>query len=201
MGKTFSCTGWRVGFAIGPELLIKYAIAAHSYTCYSINRPAQVGIANCLKFSENPYEGYDTYYSYFRSIFEKNRNRLVEDFNQLEGLDLKLNKPEGGYFLIGSFEKYATRIPRRYFYIDYKNVENGDEEIGIQYEKIENPEVSLDVAFSTFMAVENKVAVIPLSSFYGQATNDFKHYQGRYLFRIALCRKEQSYSDAIQRLK
>ncbi|KAL4478032.1 hypothetical protein ABPG72_013471 [Tetrahymena utriculariae] len=201
MGKTFSCTGWRVGFAIGPEELIKYAIAAHSYTCYSINRPAQVGIANCLRLAENPYEGFQNYYSYFRNIFENNRNKLIQNFSSLQSLDLKLNKPEGGYFLIGSFEKFATKIPLRYFYKDYENVIDGDQEIGIQYEKLENPEVSLDVAFSTYMAVEKKVAVIPLSSFYGQATNDFKNFQGKYLFRIALCRKEKSYEDAINRLK
>ena len=50
-GKTFSCTGWRIGYGIGDEKLIKPLVAAQNWSTFCINRPAQV---NCL--SEEPFE-------------------------------------------------------------------------------------------------------------------------------------------------
>lgn len=43
-GKTFSCTGWRVGYGIGPESLIKPMMAAQNWGTFCTNRAAQVHI-------------------------------------------------------------------------------------------------------------------------------------------------------------
>ena len=40
-GKNFYATGWRVGFLIGPEHMIKYVAAAHTRICYSSVSPLQ----------------------------------------------------------------------------------------------------------------------------------------------------------------
>lgn len=44
-GKCFYATGWRVGWLIGPEQLIKYVSAAHTRICYSSVSPLQEAIA------------------------------------------------------------------------------------------------------------------------------------------------------------
>ena len=44
-GKNFYATGWRVGYLIGPEHLIKYVQAAHTRICYSSVAPLQEAIA------------------------------------------------------------------------------------------------------------------------------------------------------------
>lgn len=44
-GKNFYCTGWRVGWLIGPEHLIKYVSAAHTRICYSSVSPLQEATA------------------------------------------------------------------------------------------------------------------------------------------------------------
>lgn len=44
-GKAFYATGWRVGYLIGPEHLIKYVAAAHTRICYSSVSPLQEGAA------------------------------------------------------------------------------------------------------------------------------------------------------------
>lgn len=41
-GKTFSCTGWRLGFAIGPENLIKPVIAVQNWGTFCVSTPTQV---------------------------------------------------------------------------------------------------------------------------------------------------------------
>jgi kynurenine aminotransferase len=44
-GKVFYATGWRVGWLIGPEHLIKYVAAAHTRICYSSVSPLQEATA------------------------------------------------------------------------------------------------------------------------------------------------------------
>jgi kynurenine aminotransferase len=44
-GKIFYATGWRVGWLIGPENLIKYVSAAHTRICYSSVSPLQEATA------------------------------------------------------------------------------------------------------------------------------------------------------------
>ena len=44
-GKAFYATGWRVGYLIGPEHLIKYVQGAHTRICYSSVSPLQEAAA------------------------------------------------------------------------------------------------------------------------------------------------------------
>lgn len=44
-GKAFYATGWRVGYLIGPEHLIKYVAGAHTRICYSSVSPLQEAAA------------------------------------------------------------------------------------------------------------------------------------------------------------
>ena len=58
-GKIFYATGWRVGWLIGPEYLIKYVSAAHTRICYSSVSPLQE--ATAIAFEEaDKYNFYDT---------------------------------------------------------------------------------------------------------------------------------------------
>jgi kynurenine aminotransferase len=41
LGKLFNATGWRVGFVIGPEALLRPVIATHLVLAYSSSGPAQ----------------------------------------------------------------------------------------------------------------------------------------------------------------
>jgi kynurenine aminotransferase len=44
-GKSFYATGWRVGWLIGPEYLIRYVSAAHTRICYTSVSPLQEATA------------------------------------------------------------------------------------------------------------------------------------------------------------
>ena len=58
-GKIFYATGWRVGWLIGPEHLIKYVSAAHTRICFSSVSPLQEAVA--IAFEEaNQYHFFET---------------------------------------------------------------------------------------------------------------------------------------------
>lgn len=44
-GKAFHATGWRIGYLIGPQQLIRYVSAVHTRICYSSVSPLQEAVA------------------------------------------------------------------------------------------------------------------------------------------------------------
>lgn len=48
-GKTFSCTGWRVGYAVAPEHLTGAITKAHSTVPFCGTTPFEVAMASCFK--------------------------------------------------------------------------------------------------------------------------------------------------------
>ena len=46
-GKTFSVTGWKLGWAIGPEHLIRNCQVVHQNCIYTCNTPCQEAVARC----------------------------------------------------------------------------------------------------------------------------------------------------------
>ena len=52
LGKLFNATGWRIGFIIGPEHLLKHVQHAHIIVAYASSSPAQEAAAVGLKVAE-----------------------------------------------------------------------------------------------------------------------------------------------------
>ena len=55
-GKTFGCTGWRIGWLIGQPHLIKYAAAANTRVVFSCVSPLQEAVA--VAFEQAEKHGY-----------------------------------------------------------------------------------------------------------------------------------------------
>jgi len=89
--KMFSLTGWRVGWASGPEDLITAIRTVHAHSSYCAPTPLQLGIATALEnFSEEEANSLCT-------KFQENAMLLSEGIKSVGANPLK---PEGGYFLI-----------------------------------------------------------------------------------------------------
>ena len=77
-GKSFYCTGWRVGWLIGPEHLIKYVSAAHTRICY--NSPSPLQEAAAVGFEQA--EGYG-FWKQSKKDMEGKMNRFNEIWAEL----------------------------------------------------------------------------------------------------------------------
>jgi methionine transaminase len=55
-GKTYHCTGWKLGYCIAPTYLMKEFRKIHQFNCFTCNTPMQVGIANHLQHSKDYLE-------------------------------------------------------------------------------------------------------------------------------------------------
>ncbi|TAG30777.1 MAG: aminotransferase class I/II-fold pyridoxal phosphate-dependent enzyme [Sphingobacteriia bacterium] len=51
-GKTYHCTGWKLGYCIAPDYLMKEFRKIHQYNCFSCDTPKQVALAAYLQNKE-----------------------------------------------------------------------------------------------------------------------------------------------------
>ena len=51
-GKTYHCTGWKLGYCIAPAEMMKEFRKVHQFNCFSCDSPKQVGIANYIQNKE-----------------------------------------------------------------------------------------------------------------------------------------------------
>lgn len=51
-GKTYNCTGWKIGYCVSSANLMQEFIKVHQFNCYSVHTPSQVGLAEYLKNAE-----------------------------------------------------------------------------------------------------------------------------------------------------
>jgi len=87
-GKSFSVTGWKVGWATGPAELVAAVMGAKQFLSYMSGAPLQPAIAHALGSDE-------AYFTRFRSGMQAQRDQLCEG---LEALGFGVFIPEGTYF-------------------------------------------------------------------------------------------------------
>ena len=51
-GKTYHCTGWKLGYCVAPENLSKEFRKVHQFNVFSCDTPKQIGIANYMRNKE-----------------------------------------------------------------------------------------------------------------------------------------------------
>ncbi len=89
-GKTFSLTGWKIGWAIGPAHLQHGLRQAHQFVTFATAAPLQAAIARALQLP-------DSYFEQLRSSYGDKRRQLV---NALAKASLRPIEPEGATFVM-----------------------------------------------------------------------------------------------------
>ena len=103
LSKTYSITGWRLGYLIGPADVIEGAKKVHDFLTVGAAAPLQEAAVVGLEFPQSYYDEVTALYTRKRAIF-------------LEGLDrigLKHTEPQGSYFVmvdISDFQKPGMRF-------------------------------------------------------------------------------------------
>jgi aspartate/methionine/tyrosine aminotransferase len=92
MGKTFSVTGWKVGWAIAPPPLTRALRAVHQFVTFTNSVPFQEALADGLALAET-----HGYFEELRAAYTSRRDRLAA---VLEGAGLTPLPMNGAYFLL-----------------------------------------------------------------------------------------------------
>lgn len=91
-GKTFSMTGWKIGYAVGPRNLSDALRTVHQYTTFATATPFQEAMAVALETAPER-----DYYDQLRAEYTTRRDLLAA---ALDGAGLPVLPVGGSYFLL-----------------------------------------------------------------------------------------------------
>ncbi len=144
-GKTYHCTGWKLGYCVAPENLMKEYRKVHQFNAFSCDTPKQLGIAKHM-LDKEAYLSLGKFYQAKRDYLRK----------LLVSTPLKYIPSSGSYF-----ESYS-------------------------YAAISNES---DKVFAEKLVKDYGVAVIPMSAFYHDATDN-------KVIRLCFAKKEATLEAA-----
>ncbi len=96
LSKTFSITGWRLGYLIGPEKVVEGAKKVHDFLTVGAAAPLQEAAVAGLMLPESYYEDLLALYTEKRDYFLKG----------LDSIGLKHNIPQGTYFVLADIQEF-----------------------------------------------------------------------------------------------
>lgn len=106
-GKTFSVTGWKLGWCYGSEKLMRFAQLYHQNCIYTCPTPIQEAVAESFEIETARVDTAESYWGNLTKSLKEKRDMMVEI---LRGADMEPTIPEGGYFLLAETSIISTKF-------------------------------------------------------------------------------------------
>lgn len=100
-GKTYNCTGWKLGYCIAPAELMKEFRKVHQFNCFCCHTPSQVALADFLKNKEA--------YLSLSGFMQKKRDYFIELMKSTK-FDLLTSK--GSYFICAKYNRISNEADK-----------------------------------------------------------------------------------------
>lgn len=97
LGKTFSVTGWKIGWALGPAPLVHAVNQAHQFITFAVAAPLQAAAATALSLPFGFFEN-------LQWSYQARRDRMLA---VLKTAGFKVFKPQGSYFIMADWRGVA----------------------------------------------------------------------------------------------
>ncbi|KAM5298536.1 LOW QUALITY PROTEIN: kynurenine--oxoglutarate transaminase 1-like [Ctenodactylus gundi] len=107
-GKAFGATGWKVGWVLGPDDILKHLRTVHQNSVYHCPTQAQTAVAQCFEW-EQLHLGQAS--SYFTQLSQASQHRWDHMVRSLQSVGLKPFIPQGSYFLIADISDFQSKMP------------------------------------------------------------------------------------------
>ncbi len=98
LSKTYSITGWRLGYVIAPKVIIDQCKKVHDFLTVGAAAPLQEAATVGLKLEDN-------YYKELTALYGKKRELFLSG---LDSIGLKYFKPEGAYYVMVDIEEFGV---------------------------------------------------------------------------------------------
>jgi aspartate aminotransferase len=92
--KTWAMTGWRIGYAVGPEEIITQVEKIQSHSTSNVNTPTQYAALEAFNVDVYP-------------MFQEFKKRRDYVASRLEKMNLKFNKPNGAFYFFISVNEFG----------------------------------------------------------------------------------------------
>ncbi|MBQ5599359.1 MAG: aminotransferase class I/II-fold pyridoxal phosphate-dependent enzyme [Lachnospiraceae bacterium] len=120
LSKTYSITGWRLGYVIGPAEVIEATKKVHDFLTVGAAAPLQEAATVGLNFTED----------YYKELLEKYTAKRDYFLAGLDRIGLKHNIPQGTYFVMLDIQEFLD-LPQFSGYTDLEFCEWMIKNIGV----------------------------------------------------------------------
>jgi len=97
LSKTYSITGWRLGYCIAPENIIEQIKKVHDFLTVGAAAPLQEAAVIGLEFSNAYYDELQKLYTHKKDLF----------INGLKELNIPHTEPQGAYYVMGDISEFG----------------------------------------------------------------------------------------------
>ena len=172
-GKTFSITGWQIGWCLGPEKLIQPIQALLPCVQFCAATPMQQALANILNIADEPYQGCQSYYEYLQQVYRRKKKILVD---AIQPAGLTPIQSQGGFFPMADTTHFRETVPTHF------TTQNTPAA----------PHMTPDWALARYLAIEKNLVAIPASPFYSERNKHLAQAQ----LRLAFCKSDDTLAQA-----
>lgn len=178
-GKTFSVTGWKIGWALGPSHLLRYMQLVHQTAIYTVATPLQESIARAFEHEMDNISSNSTvdYWTSLRQDLTRKRQRMADI---LEKAQMRPIVPEGGYFMLADFGPLGKQWP------EYRL--EGES-------KAPGKSNSNDYKFARWLSKAKRLQGIPASAFYSDSNKPL----GAQMIRFCFIKQDETL-DSLEKL-
>ena len=97
LSKTYSITGWRLGYTIAPAEITERIKKVHDFLTVGAAAPLQEAVVNALNFN-------DSYYQEVLDLYTAKRDLFCQG---LDGIGLTHNVPQGAYYVMMDISEFG----------------------------------------------------------------------------------------------
>lgn len=97
LSKTYSITGWRLGYIIAPPDIIDVAKKVHDFLTVGAAAPLQEAAVTGLKFGDN-------YYKWLQDKYTRKRDLFI---NGLDAIGIPHTTPQGAYYILLDISEFG----------------------------------------------------------------------------------------------
>lgn len=99
LSKTYSITGWRIGYAIAPEPLMDRIKQYHDFNTVGAASPLMEAAVAGLELPDSYYEEFSAHYAHMKKIFTEG----------LDQIGISYTDPQGAYFVLANIGQYLKK--------------------------------------------------------------------------------------------
>lgn len=96
-GKTYHTTGWKLGYCLAPEELMKEFRKVHQFVVFAVNTPAQYAVSEYLKYKDD--------YLQLGAFYQEKRDYFLK---LISGTKFTVRPSCGTYFQLLGYEKITN---------------------------------------------------------------------------------------------
>ncbi len=98
LSKTYSITGWRLGYVIAPAHIIEGIRKVHDFLTVGAAAPLQEAAVTGLNFG-------DDYYTHLQQVYTEKKDFFLQG---LDALGLKYTVPQGAYYVMVDISEFGA---------------------------------------------------------------------------------------------